>query len=112
MRAIIHSVYVNCDRYDGDTLSFFDTLEKEKLEELETARFSQIDFSPSVLNSKFYGNREKSMVELGFNQILEVKDLCVNLLNFLSFFPEQYAYELATDYRIQERIINVLCLFQ
>lgn len=40
-----------------------------------------------------------------------IKDILFNLSNFIKYFPAQYVYELATDYKIQERLINGFSFF-
>lgn len=40
-----------------------------------------------------------------------IKDILFNLYNFVKYFPKKYVYELATDYKIQERLINGFSFF-
>lgn len=51
------------------------------------------------------------MVEEATREIFQLKDLLFNLINFFHFFPKQYAYEFASDYKIQERLLRGLAIF-
>lgn len=68
----------------------------------------QIDFSPKSLSRKHFGNPEKFMIQEASNEIFLIKDLLVNLTNFLVYFPSSYVKELAVDYKIQERLLRGL----
>ena len=35
----------------------------------------------------------------------------MNLIIFMRYFPKKYAYELASDYKIQERLLRGLAVF-
>ena len=37
--------------------------------------------------------------------------MLVNLCNFLAFFPRKHVCELASDYKIQERLLRGLAMF-
>jgi hypothetical protein len=51
------------------------------------------------------------MIQEAMQEIFRVKDLLFNLNNFFTYFPQKYVYELAADYKIQERLIKSLALF-
>ena len=38
--------------------------------------------------------------------IFMIKDMLFNLINFMRYFPNNYVNELATDYKIQERLMD------
>lgn len=51
------------------------------------------------------------MLEEATREIFQLKDILFNLINFLHFFPKEYAYEFACDYKIQERLLKGLAIF-
>jgi hypothetical protein len=51
------------------------------------------------------------MMQETAKEFFKVKDLLVNLINFLKYFPRKYVCELVTDYKIQEKVLEAMTLF-
>ena len=111
VREIIRRTYEAHASYDEDTLEFFQLVERHRLLAPRADRLVEVDFSPQALKSKHFGNRERFMIQEAMQEMFRVKDLLLNLTNFLTYFPEKYVHELAADYKIQERLIKCLALF-
>jgi hypothetical protein len=51
------------------------------------------------------------MIEKALLTIFTVKDILFNLTNFIRYFPKKYIYEFATDYKLQERLVDGVTFF-
>jgi len=45
------------------------------------------------------------------SELFRVKDLLVQLINFMQYFPHSYALELAVNYKFQEKLLRGLAIF-
>jgi hypothetical protein len=43
--------------------------------------------------------------------LFTVKDILFNLTNFIRYFPTKYVYELVTDYKLQEKLVDGVTFF-
>lgn len=44
-------------------------------------------------------------------EFFKVKDLLLNLINFLRYFPKKYVNEFVVDYKIQEKLLMAMAAF-
>ena len=57
----------------------------------------EIDFGVKSLRKKNFANREKYMILSASKEIFRAKDLLLNLLNFMTFFPEKHVNQFISD---------------
>lgn len=109
LRDIVANLYKVSENYDGDTVDFLNVVGEAGL--MERGEGCVVDLRAEKLVDRHYSNKEAYLLKEATKRLFTVKDMLLNLTNFLTLFPRRYAYELATDYRIQERIVDGLTTY-